>query len=282
MAFDPHSFNEHMIRLAEEIWSICATLGQLREGEAAAKEADDKHEIREQLYATEDTLRDALAEMLLSLRAALSCIGCEHLARELDEVMSGRRHFGKFGETQYHAGSEQDESVDLKLMRPYWNAFTNLFDIHVGVQGRRDLTSLLRQIPQILDFGKIDVKKENDVDKALFRFLQLLFDGVVDKPIVPAEVKCYKPDTGVISLRSLIEYKYIDSEKKLGEVIDQINADIPAYSRTRDWSWFYIVFYMEEKYSQIDDVFKRFEDLPYIWKFLIVMPNGEAFEHRGS
>ncbi len=171
-------------------------------------------------------------------------------------------------------------SVDLMLLQPYLNAVTNQFDIDIGVQGRRELIDLLQKIPAVLQYGKVDVTREHDVDKAIYEFLMIFLDGVIDKPVKPDKVKCYNPDTGVISLRALIEYKYIDTATKLGQVIDEINADIPAYSNTRDWSWFYVVFYMTEKFEPIPNIFARFAGLAYNWKLIIVMPNGESFVRR--
>jgi hypothetical protein len=268
---DPHAFYERMGRLAEQMWGVTealATIAGLFEG-TEQEEAERKEQLAR-----------LCKEMLLSILTALSNLGAKDMAAELSGVFKERINDGKLGDMYHRKDMDTLASRDLDLLWPYVQAIANQFDIDTGHYKRRELNELLQRVPDVIRLANVEPSRELDVDKAVLEFLRILFDGVLSNVKIPAEVKCYKPDAGIRGLRALIEYKFVDSADKLGGIIDQINADVPAYSDTRDWSWFYVVLYLTDKFLPPKDIFARFSAMPHNWQVIVVYHKGGSAVRR--
>jgi hypothetical protein len=92
--------------------------------------------------------------------------------------------------------------------------------------------------------------KENDIQVAMRTLLQShFFDEYLEGFTIPKYVKNFKPDGGVTSIRTAIEYKFIDSKEELARATGAIFEDVIGYGGSRDWEFFYSVFYMTESFA---------------------------------
>ena len=75
---------------------------------------------------------------------------------------------------------------------------------------------------------------EADVHHRVEAVLKCIFPDLRHMPPVPKSVKNFKPDTGLPSMRTLVEYKFIQVKADIDRVADEILADTRGYT-SRDW-----------------------------------------------
>ncbi len=74
------------------------------------------------------------------------------------------------------------------------------------------------------------IRSEADVQRIVWSILRPTFPDLVDEDYLPQfGAKNYKPDFGIPSLRLLIEAKYVSASKAIGELQDELQADIVGY-----------------------------------------------------
>lgn len=139
------------------------------------------------------------------------------------------------------------------------------------------LERILRGTPKILEDRSIIPKNEAEVRKEVYNLLIHVFpDTVREFPIVKIS-KSYKPDIGIKSLKSAIEYKFIDSLTELKTAIGGIFEDIHGYDGSKDWTTFYAVFYMTKSFLTSDQIEAEFKlaNVPNNWKLIAVTGDGK-------
>ena len=72
--------------------------------------------------------------------------------------------------------------------------------------------------------------------------LRCIFPDLRTKPPVPKPIKNFEPDTGLPSIRALIEYKFVENEQDAKRVSGEILADTRGYV-SKDWDSFIYVVY---------------------------------------
>lgn len=83
---------------------------------------------------------------------------------------------------------------------------------------------------------------EADVHHRIEAVLRCVFPDLDHKPPVPKAVKNFIPDTGLPSLRTLVEYKFIQTKDDVARVADEILADTRGY-KSNDWDKFIFLIY---------------------------------------
>ncbi len=84
--------------------------------------------------------------------------------------------------------------------------------------------------------------EERDVHVRIEAVLRCIFPDLRHKPPISKPIKNFEPDTGLPSLRTLIEYKYIKDLSDAKVVSDQVLADTRGYT-SKDWDHFVYVIY---------------------------------------
>jgi hypothetical protein len=83
---------------------------------------------------------------------------------------------------------------------------------------------------------------EADVHHRVEAVLKCIFPDLRHTPPIPKAVKNFRPDTGLPSMRTLVEYKFIQEKADLDRVADEILADTRGY-KSRDWDCFIFLIY---------------------------------------
>ena len=83
---------------------------------------------------------------------------------------------------------------------------------------------------------------ESDVHHRVEAVLKCVFPKLRHKPPVPKAIKNFEPDTGLPSMRTLVEYKFIQSKSEIGRIADEILADTRGY-QSGDWDNFVFLIY---------------------------------------
>jgi hypothetical protein len=90
-------------------------------------------------------------------------------------------------------------------------------------------------------FGKVP-DCEAEVHTRIEGLLKCFYTDVQHKPRLSKPIKSFEPDTGIPSLRTLIDYKFITSTEEGKTILDEIFADIGGY-QTDDYETFVFVIY---------------------------------------
>ncbi len=93
---------------------------------------------------------------------------------------------------------------------------------------------------------------EDDIHVRIEGMIKCLYPDVITKPRLSKPIKSFDPDTGIPSLKTLIEYKYIKSLDDGKKIIDEILADIGGY-QTDDYDKFVLVLYETHRLFPLSD-----------------------------
>jgi hypothetical protein len=89
---------------------------------------------------------------------------------------------------------------------------------------------------------------EADVHHRVEAVLKCIFPDLRPKPPIAKSVKNFVPDTGLPSIRTLVEYKFIQDKSEVGRVADEILADTRGY-KTSEWDKFIFLVYETHRFK---------------------------------
>lgn len=160
------------------------------------------------------------------------------------------------GETKWHHGDESDDlsspAADL-LEQVYWGLRQMLPDKAREVQSETSQAVLMRQFVYALKHTAVILKNhrvvprtEQDVKSTMTKHLETVFEDYVTTPMIPKPIVNFKPDGGVVSLRSAVEFKFCRTKDEVKNAIHGLTEDLGGYSGSRDWEKFFTVLYQTE------------------------------------
>jgi REase_DpnII-MboI len=119
----------------------------------------------------------------------------------------------------------------------------------------KDLKQIIkRSVYAICDknvFGSVPAK-EADVHLRIEAILKCHFQDLLSKPSLAKPIKNFEPDTGLPSLKTLIEYKIVRTKHEAKIVVDQILADASGY-RSAQWRTLLFVIYETHRVMPEED-----------------------------
>ena len=83
---------------------------------------------------------------------------------------------------------------------------------------------------------------EADVHNRVEAVLKCLFRDLLRKPSIGKPIKNFEPDTGLPSIRTLVEFKFVSSDEDVKRVVDEVLADTRGYT-SKEWEQFVYVIY---------------------------------------
>ena len=102
-------------------------------------------------------------------------------------------------------------------------------------------------------------QNEEEVHNRIELALRCAYPDMKRKPAISQPIKNFEPDTGIPSLRTLIEYKFVDCDTDAKRVADEILADTRAYEDPA-WSQFIFVIYETKRFRsphEWEDLMRR-------------------------
>lgn len=109
----------------------------------------------------------------------------------------------------------------------------------------KDILSILKAAQYSItdpDMFALPPADESEVHKRIEGVLRCVFPNLKHKPKLTKSIKNFEPDTGLPSIRTLIEYKFITSKSDAKKIADQLLADTRGYF-SREWEKFIYVIY---------------------------------------
>ena len=148
----------------------------------------------------------------------------------------------------------------------YMRALENLFPDYKKTTVTIELLQIIRDIHYIITDAAVFQRapeNENDVHIRIEAVLKCVFPDLKHKPVLTKQIKNFEPDTGIPSLQTLIEYKYLSRKSDIGLIADQLLTDTRGYA-SKDWTRFLYVIYETNRFRTEKDwnLFLREAEVP--------------------
>jgi hypothetical protein len=88
---------------------------------------------------------------------------------------------------------------------------------------------------------------ENEIHIRIEGILKCVFPDLKHKPVLTKAIKNFEPDTGIASINTLIEYKFLSDKSEVGRIADEVLADTRGYN-SKEWSHFIYVIYETNRF----------------------------------
>lgn len=156
------------------------------------------------------------------------------------------------------AGTDPDGDpypINLSRIRCFARVLESFFPEEDSTKITKDLLQIIRDIHYVITdkvlFGT-NPANESDVHIRIEGILKCVFPDLKHKPTLTKQIKNFEPDTGIPSIKSLFEYKFLSRQKDIGLVADQVLADTRGYT-SKDWSRFLYVIYETNRFRTEKD-----------------------------
>ncbi|HEX4228901.1 MAG TPA: hypothetical protein VHZ07_09530 [Bryobacteraceae bacterium] len=155
-----------------------------------------------------------------------------------------------YKEAQGQLSSFEDVHGEIYLKwQPRLEEFLDALQIALGEPSSalitREIISILKEtqysITRPIYFGRVP-EKEKDVHDRIEAILRCIFPDMKHKPHVGTFLKNFEPDTGLPSIKTLLEYKFVKSDNEARTVLDQLFSDVVGYS-SPEWKTLICVIY---------------------------------------
>lgn len=183
-----------------------------------------------------------MSAAFIQLLTLLDSLG---LQRTYDEVKSLREEALKSGLDHSAMGVEEPYLVWRIELFKYLNALGATYSVHSDNAVTRDILTILAATVHTLTDRKIfkaPPANEAELHVRIEGILKSVFPDLKSKPRITKPIKNFEPDTGLPSLRTLVEYKYITNDIEAKRIADEILADHGGY-RSPEWdSLIYVIY----------------------------------------
>ena len=135
-------------------------------------------------------------------------------------------------------------------LRRYVSTLESFFPEEDTTKITKDLLDIIRDVHYVITdkalFGAAP-RNETDVHVRIEGILKCLFSDLKHKPVLTKAIKNFQPDTGIPSLNTLIEYKFLSEKTEIGRIADEVLADTRGYT-SKDWNRFLYVIYETNRF----------------------------------
>jgi hypothetical protein len=159
-------------------------------------------------------------------------------------------------ETQEKAQKNYAESAYSDVIgEPYliWSSHLYHYLVSISVLfGEPKAGTVSKEIVEILRATQYSItdpkcfplppQNETDVHVRIEAVLRCIFPDLLTKPRVTKQIKHFEPDTGLPSIRTLIEYKFISTSEDARRISDELLADTRGYV-SKEWDKVIYVIY---------------------------------------
>jgi hypothetical protein len=184
--------------------------------------------------ASEYYLKHAFVELLMILDHK----GFEKTHSEVSELFVKAKN-GKGGITKMEMGPHDPYLAWSGVIRPYVASLANIYNIEADEASiPTALIEVIRHSAYSINDKSIFVespKNEREMHNRIEGIIRCIYPDMIHEPSLAKQIKNFKPDTGIPSIKTLIEYKFITNKTEAKRVADEILADTRGY-KSKEWS----------------------------------------------
>ncbi|HEX5758341.1 MAG TPA: hypothetical protein VF121_04045 [Thermoanaerobaculia bacterium] len=144
----------------------------------------------------------------------------------------------------------------------------------------KDLESILRAATYSITDRKVfgnHPQDERAVHLRLEAVLKCVFPDLKPKPTLTKPIKNFVPDTGIPSIQTLIEYKFLASEEAAAQIADELLADSRGYT-SREWTSFVYVIYETQRFRPESQWRQFLRDCGIDERTIVIVISGEPLD----
>jgi hypothetical protein len=189
---------------------------------------------------------------LLAIAEALELEEFRKMIRmEYDKIKISKDGFLEVGQTP----DGEPYSLTIAEMRRFTYALRSFFPKEDHTIVTKELLQIIRDIHYVITdkvLFRTTPSNENDVHLRIEGILKCVFPDLKHKPSITKQIKNFEPDTGIPSIETLIEYKFLSSKEDVPIIADQVLADTRGYA-SREWNHFLYVIYETNRFRTEKD-----------------------------
>jgi hypothetical protein len=163
---------------------------------------------------------------------------------------------GKHGLSASHLDPDGDpRSLAASRLRCFTHALLSLFPEEKPTTVTKDLLQIIRDIHYVItdkELFRTSPADEADVHKRIEGILKPVFPDLKHKPTLTKQIKNFEPDTGIPSLETLVEYKFLAAKEDAPRIADELLADTRGYTSS-EWTRFLYVIYETHRFKTEKD-----------------------------
>lgn len=163
----------------------------------------------------------------------------------------------------------------LDTIRALGNSGSSLPDM-LEQQELQRLEIFLRQIPGIVRQRQMLPDRERSIKQLAEEFLREFYCGDYCHDFdIPGVVKNFRPDSAIRFLKTVIEYKFVDSEEQFKTAASGLFEDSVGYKGSSDWKRYISLIYQTNAYGTEHLLIAEFKQKGLIdWKPIVVTGPG--------
>jgi REase_DpnII-MboI len=220
-------------RISEVIGSICDSLSKANQ---IAAEWEFRERDHDDVETVNFHVENAFVQALVLVEAA-----------GLNETLKSLQALHKTARADYSKSTYFDGIflVWAERLQHYLDAFAIVFGEPHSKTVTKDIVEILRAAQYSITDRSCFLDLPGDeaaVHVRIEAVLRCVFPDLIRKPAITKPIKNFEPDTGIPSLKTLIEYKFISNSSDAKCVSDEILADTRGYV-SPEWNRFIYVIY---------------------------------------
>lgn len=277
--FDAVRFREQVTADVGAAAKLVSDLEHLTYWVPPSDDMDETAEADEQERLAKESLREVVRRIQWRLGLAFELNGLTSALSHLRQEMSRFKDLAELERLPY---------VDV-LSCPALGFLSDVHDAFSGClpgedeaqldveRGRRTLEQILAGTAKLITDRKMEPTNEAEVRREVYGLLLHTFPDTTREVPIPQVSKTYKPDIGVKSLKTAVEYKFVDTEAELKTAFEGIYADTKGYGGSADWTHFFAVIYCTKTFwtpaqlkAECDAV-----GMPANWQVLLMTGDGK-------
>jgi hypothetical protein len=207
----------------------------------------------DELMQTGDEWNDAgwrIEKCFLKLLAIVEAMGLSELHKMILSDYLAEKDSKEGLLRQAKTPDGEPYSVNASRLRQFLGAIEQFFPNKEPTMISKDLLQIIRDIHYTITDKALfkDVpQNEKDVHTRIEGILKCVFPDLKHKPTLTKPIKNFEPDTGIPSIETLIEYKFLSRPDDVKAIADEVLADTRGYA-SREWSRFIYVIYETKRF----------------------------------
>lgn len=199
----------------------------------------------------------------------------------LEEYRSGFKRFAKKLDRVYRPDYDPEihESLALDYVKDMLNTLSDSLEPEKAeheIDALGQIKGLLQAADFILGRAKIEPKSEQDIQKAVFEYLRILYPGARREVPIAHVIKTFKADIAIDELGLLIEIKFIDSPAEARSGCPGLFEDMFGYRGDPKWTSHFALVYLTGAHMRQEELDAEFAlaECPVDWTPIVVRGGG--------
>jgi len=210
------------------------------------------HEEKEQFDQDDQTARYYVQKAFVELLVLLESLNLTETHRQVNTIYEG----AKENFTESKMGLDEPYLAWSEVIRMYLDSIASVNGLRDSSTSEiRDLKSVIRRSVYAICDSNIFTNlpdKEAVVHDRIEAILKCHFLDLKRKPALTKPIKNFEPDSGIPSIKTLIEYKFVETKTDAKRVVDEILADTSGY-KCPQWKNLLFVIYETRRVMPEED-----------------------------